>query len=211
MKACIVSHGEIRDYEYIRSIVESCDLIVCADGGAEHVIKCGLLPDVVIGDLDSIEKNILEKLINSKCRVIQYPRDKDYTDTQLAINYAIEAGAIDIILLGCTGDRLDHSLANIFILFKLIEFDINVRIINEKNTVYIIKDEIKLKGSIGDLISLLPIGGDVGGIYTKGLKYKLEGKNIAMGDPLGISNVFISEDIEIKIKSGYLLVIKAKD
>jgi thiamine pyrophosphokinase len=211
MKACIVSHGEIRDYEYIRSIVESCDLIVCADGGAEHVIKCGLLPDVVIGDLDSIEKNILEKLINSKCRVIQHPRDKDYTDTQLAINYAIEAGAIDIILLGCTGDRLDHSLANIFILFKLIEFDINVRIINEKNTVYIIKDEIKLKGSIGDLISLLPIGGDVGGIYTKGLKYKLEGKNIAMGDPLGISNVFISEDIEINIKSGYLLVIKAKD
>ena len=211
MKACVVSHGEIKDYGYIGSIMKDCDFIVCADGGGEHVIRCGLMPDALIGDLDSIGQETLEKISNSHCIIVKYPRSKDYTDTQLAINYAIENGADDIVLLGSIGDRLDHSLANIFLMVKLVEQGIRACAINEKNSVYIIKDKIKLKGKIGDLVSLLPIGGDVRGISTHGLSYKLEGKNINMGDPLGISNVFICEDVQIKIESGYLLVIKSID
>jgi thiamine pyrophosphokinase len=212
MKAAIVSHGEIRDYDYIRKIMEECDIIVCADGGLEYVQKCGLIPDALIGDLDSVSNDALEKLQGvGKTKIVKYPREKDYTDTQLAVDYAVEQGADEIVLLGSTGDRIDHSLANLLLLVKLIRNNIKSCVIDEKNSIFITNNSIKLNGNIGDLVSLIPIGGDVTGIFTDGLQYRLCGATITLGDPLGISNVFTSKEIEVKIESGYLLVIKSKD
>lgn len=211
MKAIIVSHGDIHDYKYIGDIIKNSDMIICADGGAEHVLKCGQLPHVVIGDLDSIDRQTLDTLENNSIKIVKYPKEKDYTDTQLAVNYALEEGADEIILLGSVGDRLDHTLANVFLLVKLAAINIKSSVINEKNAVYITKDSIKLAGNKGDIVSLIPVGGDVKGIYTEGLQYKLSGSEIKMGDPLGISNVFIDQQISIKIESGFLLVIKSRD
>jgi thiamine pyrophosphokinase len=211
MKAVVVSHGEVKDFEYIRKVMAGADLIVCADGGCEYVIKCGLIPDALIGDLDSIDYEILEVVKDTNCCIIRYPREKDYTDTELAVNYALDQGSDEIILLAGTGDRLDHSLANIFLLVKLLNRSIKACLINENNTVYITNNTITLKGNIGDLVSLIPVGGDVEGIYTDGLQYRLSGHGIKMGEPLGISNVFTNEEVNVRIKSGILLVIKSFD
>jgi len=211
MKAAIVSNGETRDYGYLKSILESCNLIICADGGANHVVNCGLVPDALIGDLDSVNKGVLENLRDRGTKIIKHPREKDYTDTQLAIDYAIEAGAHEIVLLCSLGDRIDHSLANILLLVKLAMMNVKAYIINEKNTVYITNKEIHLRGKIGDIVSLIPVGGDVRGVFTEGLQYKLSGNTMVLGDPVGISNVFTCEEITIKIESGFLLVIKSKD
>jgi thiamine pyrophosphokinase len=211
MKAVIVSHGDIKDFKFAGNIMRDCDLIVCADGGGEYAVKCGILPGALIGDLDSIDKDILEEIKSSGCTIVQYPREKDYTDTQLAIDYAISKGANELVLLGSTGDRLDHSLANIFLLVKLSKQNIKASIVNEKNTIYITRDTIELQGNPGELLTLLPVGGDVNGIYTQGLQYRLSGQNIRMGEPLGISNVFTDRKASIKIDSGFLLVIKSFD
>jgi thiamine pyrophosphokinase len=211
MKAVVVSHGEVKDFEFVKKIMAEADLIVCADGGCEYVTKCGLVPDVLIGDLDSIDHETLESIKNTSCIIIRYPREKDYTDTELAVNYALDHGADEIIMLAGTGDRLDHSLANIFLLIKLVNRSIKACLVNENNTVYITNDSITLKGNIGDLVSLIPAGGDVEGIYTEGLQYRLSGHDIKMGEPLGISNVFTSEEVSVRIKSGTLLVIKSFD
>jgi len=211
MKAAVISHGEILDYEYTRDIIKGCDIVICADGGAEYAVKCGINPDIVIGDLDSIDSAVLNIVVKSGSKVIKYPKDKDYTDTQLAIDYAISEGAHEIVMVGSVGDRIDHSLANIFTLVKMAQKNIKAMVVNEKNTVYITNNCLKLNGKVGDIVSIIPICGDASGIYTDGLQYKLYDATITMGDPLGISNVFDSENISIKVGTGYLLVILARD
>lgn len=211
MRAVIVSHGEIKDMDFASRIMRDSEMLVCADGGGTYAVKCGIMPDVLIGDLDSIDAGSLSIIENSGCKVIKYPREKDYTDTQLAIDYAVEQGANEITILAGTGDRLDHTLANVFLLVKLLKSGITASLVNENNAVYVMNDSIKLQGKRGDLLSLLPVGGDVKGIHTSGLQYKLSGSNMDIGDPLGISNVFTGEEAYVKIDGGYLLVIKSRD
>lgn len=211
MKVVVVSHGSIKDYDFTRKIMKSADVIVCADGGCEYVLKCGLIPDALIGDLDSINEKYLSEVRKTKCVLMKYPKEKDFTDTQLAVDYAIDIGADEITMLGSIGDRIDHTLANIFLMIKLLMRGKRPCIIDEKNEIYITDGVIKLSGEKGDLVSLLPAGGDVTGIYTEGLMYKLSGATITMGDPLGISNVFTENAAVISIESGYLLVVKSRD
>lgn len=211
MKAVVVSHGEVKDMDFASKIMRDCSMLVCADGGGAYAVRCGIMPDVLIGDLDSIDTESLSIIKNSNCRIIKYPPEKDFTDTQLSIDYAIGQGADEIIILAGTGDRLDHTLANVFLLMKLLKSGIKACLINENNTVYVIKDNIKISGKRGELLSLLPVGGDVKGITTCGLQYRLSGSDMNMGDPLGISNVFTEEEACVKIESGYLLVIKSRD
>ncbi|MDI6619085.1 MAG: thiamine diphosphokinase [Clostridiales bacterium] len=211
MRAVVVSHGMIKEFESAREIMKSGDIVICADGGAEYAIRCGITPDVLIGDFDSIDSEILNKIKNLNCKIIKYPKEKDYTDTELAVNYAVDGGYKSITILGGIGERLDHTLANIFLLLKLAGANIEAKIINEKNVIYVINDKTEICGDIGDTLSLIPVGGDVRGIYTEGLKYKLSGRTIAMGSPIGVSNVFTSEKAKVKIESGYLLIIKSKD
>lgn len=211
MKAVVVSHGSIIDTEHARKIMKESDVIICADGGAEYALKCGVVPDVLIGDLDSLDMNTLDKIKDTECRILRYSREKDYTDTQLALEYAVKIGAEEIIMLGSIGDRVDHSLANIYLLIQLVHRKIKACIINEKNFIYLIDKHIKLNGNKGDVLSLIPISGDVHGIFTKGLKYGLSGTNICIGDPVGVSNVFLENDVEVSIESGLLLVIRSRD
>lgn len=210
MKAAVVSSGDIKDYGYLKGILSECTMIVCADGGAAHVNRCGMTPDAVVGDLDSIDSKTYEGLKNS-CIIEKYPREKDYTDTQLAIEYAIRNGADDILLLGCTGERLDHTLANILLLIHLLKRNVNACLINEKNTIFAVKDHIVIGGNPGDLLSLVPVIEDAKGIFTSGLKYALVDGIIQAGEPLGISNVFVEKQAEIRLSSGYLLIIKSRD
>lgn len=211
MRVVIVSHGKIDNLSFAKGVMARGDMLVCADGGAEYAFECGLTPDVCVGDFDSIPAGVLDKVKKSGCRVIQYPREKDYTDTQLAISCAMDMGADEIVLLGSIGDRVDHTLANIFLLVGLIKSNIKASIVNEKNTIYITNSCIKVDGKPGDLLSVIPIAGDAVGVKTEGLKYKLSGQTIKMGNPVGVSNVFTSYEAVITIDSGTLLVIKSMD
>jgi thiamine pyrophosphokinase len=210
MKTVIISSGEIYDYSFCHAIVQSADRIICADGGTRHAINMSLTPDVIIGDMDSSAANYIEHFRKKGVEVIQYPQDKDKTDTHICVEFAL-AFSREIILLGATGSRIDHMIANISLLKLGIERNIPISMMDNKNHINMIRDSISLEGCKGDYFSLIPFTEKVEGICTKGAKYELKDAEMELGDPYGVSNCFEGNTVEISIKKGYLLVIKAQD
>lgn len=211
MKALIISNGDINDYKFYKNFIEDYDFIICADGGTNHAYKMGIIPTIIIGDLDSIENDVLEFYKKKNVKIQKFPTSKDETDTQLAMLKAIEMKADDITFIGAIGSRFDHSFANIALLHYLLKRDLKGKIINEKNEIYLIDKNIEISGNVGDLISLIPYMGDVKGIYTKGLYFSLSGEDMSAEMPYGVSNYYTEKTAYINISSGLLLVIKVRE
>ena len=144
MRAIIISNGNfnIKTLEKIRN---SSDMIICADGGANYLYESDILPDMIVGDLDSVREDALLYYKKSDVLFHQFPSKKDNTDTELAVDFAVDAGACEIVLLGSTGSRLDHTLANIMLLLKLFKKGIKAKVIDENNEIYIVDSIIKLE------------------------------------------------------------------
>ncbi|OQY02419.1 MAG: thiamine diphosphokinase [Desulfobacteraceae bacterium 4572_130] len=211
MKYIIIANGTIKQHNNLKKIINTSDIIICANGGSIHLKIMNIIPDIVIGDCDSISYESMTYFKKHKVKFIKYPRDKNYSDTELAILWAIKNKASDITIIGATGTRIDHTLANILLMKKIAEKKLSCKIIDNNNEIYCVIDEIKLKGEIGDLISIIPITEKVTGITTKGLKYPLINNEMIMGSSLGISNSFVENQAYIKIKKGILIITKSID
>ncbi|EIW01047.1 thiamine diphosphokinase [Thermoanaerobacter siderophilus] len=211
MKVLIISNGDIKDYNFYEKLLKDVDMVICADGGANHAYQMKIKPDLIIGDFDSIKEEILEFYENEGVRIEKFPPMKDETDTQLAMLKAIELGATDVTFIGVIGERFDHSYANLSLLLYLLNRNIKGKIVNEKNEIYLINKFIEVEGKKGELLSLLPYSKEVKGIYTKGLFYGLSGQSMDLEMPYGISNVFTEDKATIEIEEGLLLVIKPKE
>ncbi|MCD4744613.1 MAG: thiamine diphosphokinase [Desulfobacteraceae bacterium] len=220
MKAVIIANGNIKKQKYFSQIINRADLIICADGGASHLKKMGILPHVIIGDLDSLNLQDTTFFKNNNIKIIKHPVDKDVTDTELAAVYAVEQNCHDITFIGATGSRLDHTLANIFLLKKtahrfadqkMAGQKIQCRIIDDNNEIFLVTDKITLTKEKNSFISILPLTEIVKGVTTLGLKYPLNNAKIKLGTSLGISNQFIDEKATISLKKGILIVIKSMD
>ncbi|TYQ15619.1 UNVERIFIED_CONTAM: thiamine pyrophosphokinase [Acetivibrio alkalicellulosi] len=211
MIGIIVASGLMHNYSYYKKYFDHDRMVICADGGALHLKKMGIKPDILLGDFDSISKNDLNFFKDMNVEILSYPKEKDMTDTHLAVKIAVERGCRELYLLGCTGSRLDHSLSNIFLLKQMIDIGIKGTIVNENNEVSLICDSIEVKKEDGFKITVLPMTDKVEGIKTSGLYYELNDFTINMGDSIGVSNEFVADGAQISIKSGLLLVIKSKD
>ena len=211
MKCVIIANG---DFEYTgaaKQAIDQAEFIICADGGARHLRAVNIPPNVLIGDFDSIRAEDRLFFETGQTLIISHPADKDKTDSELCIDWAIQNRATDISLLGATGTRMDHSLANIYLLTKLARQGIKARIINSHNEIHIVTTYLELKGQPGEYLSLVPISEKISGLTLKGLEYTLTDAEIEMGSSLGISNVFREELAYISIREGIVLVIKSKD
>lgn len=200
MRAVIIGNGDIKDYEYIKSKIRGTDFIICADGGYNHAARMGIEPNVLIGDFDSAEgfENVRER--------IEYPVRKDCTDGELAAAYAVEKGCEELVFIAMTGDRLDHTIADILLLDRCK----NGVLIDDNNEIYLLKDELTIKGKRGQTLSIVPVNGDARGLTTEGLEYPLSDETLYFASSRGISNVMTAEECRIKIKSGTALVIKVE-
>jgi thiamine pyrophosphokinase len=210
MRAAIICNGSIQDYDSCKDRLKKAEVIICADGGTRHAYKMELTPDIIIGDLDSSAAEYIEYYKSKAVPVIRYSSDKDKTDTQICFEYALERYD-DIVLIGATGTRLDHTLGNINILKLGADKGKRACIIDENNEIYVIKDRIALQGKVGDMLSLLPLSSVVEGVNLTGVQYPLIDATMEIGSSYGISNSFKEETIELTIKSGYMIVIKSKD
>ncbi|RLC23727.1 MAG: thiamine diphosphokinase [Deltaproteobacteria bacterium] len=211
MKCVIIANGDVEYTNDIISIIRDAQLIISADGGARHLRALNILPHVMIGDFDSIlpaDKLFFKK---KKVEMLTFSSKKDHTDSEICVSWAIDNKATDITLLGVTGTRLDHTLANIFLLKELARENIPARIINKNNEIHIITDHIELNGQPKDLLSIIPVTQKVTGITLKGLEYPLVNADIKMGSSIGVSNTFKGTLATISIKKGILIVIKSKD
>ncbi|WFA09806.1 thiamine diphosphokinase [Tissierella sp. Yu-01] len=211
MKGLIISSGNIEDYKQLLDIVKDRDYILCADGGLRHAINIDIIPDGAIGDFDSIDEKIQEYLFNKNIPVYKFPIEKDDTDTELAIRHLLEIGCNDITLVGVTGTRLDHTLANIFVLRNLHKKGITARIINSNNTIYYVDNEISFNKRDGYYISVIPISIEGVIVTLKGFYYPLKDSIISYGSTLGVSNKIIEEYGKVIIEKGEALIIEARD
>ncbi|MBP5427345.1 MAG: thiamine diphosphokinase [Clostridiales bacterium] len=211
MKGLIICGGRIKDKEFLRNYTKDVDFVICADRGGLYAKDMDIMPDLLLGDMDSIPGCILEEYKNKKVDMTLYPSEKDMTDSEIAILRAVEMGADELIIMGALGSRLDHSLANICMLKKLVDMHIKATIVDENNEITLIDNELELKKDDEYMLSLLPLTPKVTGVTLKGLKYTLEDGTLEMGTSLGVSNEFEDDVAKITIKDGLLLVIKSKD
>ncbi|WP_457553719.1 thiamine diphosphokinase [Desulfobacula sp.] len=211
MKCVIIANGDLDYSKDIIKRIKAAGLIISADGGARHLRALNILPHVMIGDFDSINPDDKQFFNKKQVKKLSFPSRKNHTDSELCISWALENNATDITLLGVTGTRLDHTLANIFLLKKLAGQNIPARILNKHNELHVITKFISLKGGPKDFLSIIPITEKVTGIALKGLEYPLVNATLKMGSCLGVSNYFKQTDASVSIKTGSLIVIKSRD
>lgn len=209
MKILILTNGFYGDYSFCNEV--SVDYVICADRGVCHARVLGIIPDLIVGDFDSTSKEDLEYFKEKGIEIETFDPHKNETDTELAILRAMEKGATEVVIYGGLGSRLDHSLANVHLLYKLLKANIKGKLMNPNNIVYLAQNYMKVSGEKGDLLSLIPFAGRVTGVTTKNLEYPLKDAIIDIGTSLGVSNVFLEEDVEIWMEKGLLIIIKACD
>lgn len=197
-KAWIFSHGDLsalpehsKEVLADRSKAGQDVLVIAADAGARHLLQAGYLPDIAVGDFDSLSPDELAFLQQSGCDVRKHPCAKNETDTQLAVDIAIAAGAREITIYGGIGGRLDHSLANILLLVYIHEQGCTGKITDGAQTAVLLTDSLELTGQHpGDILSILPLTSKLTGLNIKGLRYPLIDAEIQMGITRTISNEF---------------------
>lgn len=213
MRAIIVANGCIEEGENYQSLVRADDWIVAADGGAVIALQLGLVPRVVVGDLDSLPFEVRDQLEEHGCEFVSHPARKDETDTELAIRYALEQGADEIVLLAATGDRLDHTLANVFLLGMPQLKGKKAKIITRNTEVWLLRggEELEIRGQPGDIVTLLPFGQDAMGIHSNGLEWALHDDTLHFGPARGVSNVMTEETARVSLREGLLVVFRVKE
>lgn len=210
-KRVIVVGGGQLDEGMLQEI-RSGDFLIGADRGALFLIEHGIIPQLAVGDFDSVseeEKIVIKRMVPAwiECD----PVDKDDTDTELALKQAIQQQPAEIILLGVTGSRLDHTLSNIYLLRLASDAGVCCRIMDAHNEVRLVCKKTVISRGMYAYISLIPLTPFVRGVTLAGFKYPLTDKELTMGSSLSVSNQLEEETGTIEVKEGLLLVIQSKD
>ncbi len=209
MKAIIIASGNSIKKEIFDGICSENDFIICADGGLNYLDSLNIKPNLIVGDFDSVDVNLLEKYKNVKIK--KYPAEKNFTDTEIAIEEAIACGFNEITIFGATGTRLDHTMANILLIERYIKNDINIRIVDNNNYISILNKDVIISKKVGYYLSIIPISEYIDGITLKGMKYPLIDVKVSRGSTLCISNEIIDDKAEIYIKNGMGILFLSKD
>ena len=190
------------------------ELIITADKGLERIAGLQMLPDIMLGDYDSISPEVLADYEKQKGILnLKFPPEKDYTDLHLAIETAIEHGATELCVMGATGTRLDHVLANMGLLKLCLEQHVQAELVDAHNRIRMIDRELTIRREelFGTYISLMPYTERVEGITLTGFQYPLENGVFTLGISRGVSNELAEEQGVIRIQSGLLFVIESRD
>ncbi|MCH5185143.1 MAG: thiamine diphosphokinase [Oscillospiraceae bacterium] len=203
MRAVIIGGGDFGKRQ--AKSINADDFVICADGGYDSAVKYDIRADIVIGDMDSVKSEIAaEKIV--------YPAKKDFTDGELAVRYALERGYKDILLTGFTGERLDHTISDIFMLSIIAENGASGMLRDENNDIYYLEKSrpVKLKTGKNENLSIVPLCG-LSGLYTKGLEYPVNNEDMEFFKSRTLCNVTVSSEAEVGISAGRALIILSKD
>jgi thiamine pyrophosphokinase len=204
-RTIIFANGDLPDLEKARALLRDDDFIIAADGGTRHALALGRTPNVVVGDLDSLPANFeISKFDND---VVLYPKDKNETDLELAIQHALNLNPKQVLILAALGGRLDQTLGNIALISNVERLTLNIRLDDGIEEVFFCHDHVQINGAVGDLVSLIPWQGEVTGVLTTDLKWPLRNEVLYPHKTRGISNEMLGHKAAVQIKSGSLLVV----
>ena len=206
-RAVIFVNGHIPDLELVRDLARPGDTILSADGGTNHALALGLAPSVIIGDLDSLTPDVRRLMEQFGTRLIQHPRDKNETDFELSLDYAVESGYREILIVAALGDRLDQTLGNLALLTSPRLSTVDISFDDGMEEAFFTRTSCQVRGLAGDLVSLIPWGGTVTGVITDGLLWPLRGETLYPYKTRGISNELLGGMASISLKSGLLLIV----
>lgn len=214
MRALIFAAGDPGEPEDVRRAVQPRpeDLVLAADAGALHALALGLRPALVLGDLDSAPPRLLQKLAAQGIPIRAVPRDKDQTDTHLAVLEALRRGAEAVVLIGAGGSRLDHTLANLQVLAGL-DPAVRVSLVGRGYVAWLVgpHQELEVPPEPGSFLSLLPLTPEVTGVHARGVRWELADATLRWGESRGVSNEFAGGPARIRAGEGRLLVVVARD
>lgn len=210
----IITGGKI-DEEFLkyRVINGKYSMIIAADHGLLAADRLGLSLDYIVGDFDSVPEGLLKKYRDMSTPVKTFPTEKDKTDTQIALELALMHNPSLIDIIGATGNRQDHVLANIHLMILPLQLNVEAYILDTYTKIYLKQKSFTIgkDSQAGDYVSLLPFTPEVRGLTLRGFKYPLDAITMTVGNSLGISNVIVEETAEIEFVSGILVVIETKD
>jgi thiamine pyrophosphokinase len=206
-KCVIFAGGDLERPEVLEGRLKGREYILAADGGARYALALGLTPRKVIGDMDTLGEREIRELRGLGSEIVRFPKEKDESDTFLALRDAIESGHTDIEIWGALGGRFDHSAANVVLLLHPLAADVQVQLLTWNQRIFFPKRGEVIAGGPGDLISFFPMGEDVTGIETQGLQYQPKGGILRFKYAAGLSNVMLARECSISWETGILLCV----
>ena len=212
MKSVMIAGGAEPSKEILMEELKDADFVICADRGIEVLYKNGLTPNMLVGDFDSINQEVLSYYKEKGSDIVIYPPEKNYTDSEIAFEKAMNKSGTDTIcFLGCTGTRMDHVIGNMGLLNKALDKGIKAYIRDNNNYIFLIDKSTKLKNIFGKYISFQGFREDVSDFNIEGAKYGLTSHNLLFGDPLTVSNEFVDEYMKVSFPKGKVMVIYSRD
>ncbi|MEK4194881.1 thiamine diphosphokinase [Paenibacillus sp. FSL L8-0323] len=194
------------------ALLDEEDFIIGVDRGALFLISHGYIPDIAVGDFDSVSPEAFQDIQSKSKKTITCDAvNKDLTDSEMALDIAMNQQPDSILLLGVTGTRIDHSLASIQMMTRALQRQINCYVMDSNNYVTLTGSQTVIEDLGYTYVSLLPLTPEVTGITLEGFQYPLNDATLKLGQSLGVSNKLISSTGTVRIRSGLLLIIQSKD
>ena len=206
----LFANGVLDDTGLVGPYLARAAAVIAADGGLRHLLPLGHRPDALIGDLDSLPAGVVAE--EAAGRVIRHPRDKDETDLELALLYAVaQYPGHEVLILGGFGGRLDHMLANILVLAHPRLLGQPIRFVDDRESAWLLAadppGETTIHGAPGDIVSLLPLGGPAHVLATTGLRWPLRDETLLFGPARGVSNEMTAAVATVRLGAGVVVCV----
>jgi thiamine pyrophosphokinase len=205
-RAFLFANGFVADHSVIANQIRKPDLLIAVDGGLKHLQKIQKSPHILIGDLDSISERQIHQFEKKRIEIRKFSTHKDETDLELALSMLSEFKVSRAVIVGGTGDRLDHSLGNIHLLIKF-QSSFELTMDDGQQETFLIGQQSFIHGKPNDIVSLIPLEEKVTGVTTFHLAYPLKNETLYLESTRGISNVMMGQKAEVQKKKGSLLCI----
>lgn len=208
MRAAVISNGDITSLEYFRPVFSKYDMLISADGASNKLHQIDIVPDYILGDLDSIDTNVVEYFKDKSVEFIKFNPEKDFSDTHICVDFLIEKGYSEIDLYGAFGGRWDHTIANFGLMYYAYKKNIKLSLIDRYDNAKIYGEGSYIsKKKANQCFSIFAVFEDAI-VSLEGVKYPLKEYPLTRGESIGLSNEYI-EDCKVSIKKGSAIIIES--
>ncbi|CAN5761211.1 thiamine diphosphokinase [soil metagenome] len=209
MLAAIFLNGSPDSPDLLRRVAGRADLVVAADGGARYALEAGVVPDLVVGDMDSLGEGLAREVESRGASLERHPVRKDKMDGHLAVLAARERGATAADLLCAVGGRLGALFAVTHILLAAERIGLHSTVVADRGRMFVVEaGSRKVEGASQDSISIFPLSGPAADVTLEGMEYPLENATLEPGDTLGFHNELIGNEARVSVGNGALLVVQ---